>query len=221
MLNPHLDLPALQLAWAAQRNLRVTDVLKAEVATALLAALRLQPYQLRSGPAPGEGPGALGFQYGECTLVPEVDCDHVTCAFARWWHGPGRTWLAHLTGMALTSPEDARIVATLYGKGCYLEAHNDFDGQRALAYVLGLTPGQWPAEEGGHLEFLAMGAMDAVVERRPPGFNTLDIFDVSRIEGPGGSVARGPTFGPVHRIPLVTQHVERRAISGWFGQRTG
>jgi len=41
------------------------------------------------------------------------------------------------------------------------------------------------------------------VEVRPPGWNTLDIFDV-----------RQPTR--LHEVRMVTQPLERRAISGWL-----
>lgn len=201
MLHPALDLPALATRWQITRNLRIDDFLVPEAAEALADALRGQPHTLRCGNGP------LTFLYGECTLIPEPDCGHPTCAFARWWHGAGRGVIEGLTGRALSSPPDARVVATLYGKGCYLDTHNDFDGHRAVAYVLGLTRTRWPADEGGHLEFLGVENGEVVVrERRAPGFNTLDLFEVC------GSP-------PPHRIPIVTRHHERRAISGWFGAR--
>jgi len=78
------------------------------------------------------------------------------------------------------------------------------DGARRVAYVLGLTRTAWPAEHGGHLEFLAVrdGAV-VVTERRAPGWNTLDLFDVVGTNR-------------LHQVPIVTADVERRAIPGWF-----
>lgn len=202
-LHPGLDLPALATRWQASRNLRIEGFLQPEVAGLLVDAVRLQPHTLRTGNGP------LTFLYGECTLIPEPACDHPTCAFARWWHTTGRVVIEGITGQRLRSPDDQRVVATHYGKGAYLDAHNDFDGQRAVAYVLGLTRSSWPAEEGGHLEFLGVEGSEVVVlERRAPGFNTLDLFEVSQ----------NP---PPHRIPIVTGHHERRAISGWFAQGRG
>ena len=95
-----------------------------------------------------------------------------------------------------------RLLATLYTKGCYLAPHNDYDGTRAIAYVLGLSPRPWSAAQGGHLEFLSADGR-RVLERRAPGWNTLDLFDVHRAP-------------PLHRVPLVTEHVERRTLTGWF-----
>jgi Rps23 Pro-64 3,4-dihydroxylase Tpa1-like proline 4-hydroxylase len=96
------------------------------------------------------------------------------------------------------------VTATLYSRGCYLDAHNDTDGSRALAFVLGLTREPWPAERGGHLEFLDTGGgAIRVRERRPPGWNTLDLFDVRRPDH-------------IHRVPLVEDPVLRLAVSGWF-----
>jgi Rps23 Pro-64 3,4-dihydroxylase Tpa1-like proline 4-hydroxylase len=70
--------------------------------------------------------------------------------------------------------------------------------------VLGLTDEPWPADHGGHLEFLAVdGDALIVTERRPPGWNTLDLFDVT------GTAC-------LHQVPIVTCDVERRAITGWF-----
>ncbi len=44
-----------------------------------------------------------------------------------------------------------------------------------------------------------------VVARRPPGFNTLDLFCVQ-------------ADNMIHRVPLLTHHHERRVVVGWFHQ---
>ena len=71
-----------------------------------------------------------------------------------------------------------------------------------MAYVVGLSPEPWPAEEGGWLEFLG-GPDGPVLERRSPGWNTLDLFDVRRP-------------GRWHRVPILREHRARRTIAGWF-----
>lgn len=194
----HRDPSIHHEAWAPRRSIRVADWLEPDVAEAIGGMLRAQPYRLRAGTGP------LQFLYRESLLEPEPDCAHTLCRFRRWLHDEGRRWAEALTGMTLTPPPHERLIATWYGKGCYLAAHNDFDGSRALAFVIGFTRAAWPAQDGGHLEFLEVrdGGVE-VAERRPPGWNTLDLFDVS-------------TAGPLHQIPILTAHHERRVISGWF-----
>lgn len=201
MLHPSIEarVPALQATWREHGSLRIDSFLRDEVATELADSLRSLPHTIHSGAPPG-----LGFLYYELALTPEPSCDHVTCRAGRWLFADGLAWVAALTAVPLAPPPDGRLIATLYGKGGYLDPHNDVDGSRAIAYVIGLTRGKWPAEEGGHLEFLdARGDRIAVRERRAPGWNTLDLFDVR-------------TIGRTHRIPMVTEHHERRAVSGWF-----
>jgi hypothetical protein len=87
-------------------------------------------------------------------------------------------------------------------KGSFLDAHEDYGVGRAIAYVLGLTRETWPAEHGGHLEFLASDR-ETVLERRAPGFDTLDLYDVRPVER-------------WHRVPLLVEHHERLTVSGWI-----
>jgi hypothetical protein len=201
MLHPSLEtrLPELAATFRERGSLRLEPFLRDDLATELADSLRTLAHTIKVGTHP-----ELAFLYYELSLVPEPSCDHVTCRVGRWLHDEGRAWVAELTGLALAPPPDGHLVATCFGKGCYLDPHNDVDGARAVAYVLGLTRGAWPAEQGGHLEFIdGEGDEIAVRERRAPGWNTLDLFDVRRP-------------GRTHRVPLVTEHHERRAVSGWF-----
>jgi hypothetical protein len=128
----------------------------------LLNSLRGLPHVLRTGHG-----GPLDFLYAECAVTPELQCAHPTCAAGRWLYGPGLVWIQALTGRALRPPADGRVLATLYTKGCYLAPHNDYDGTRAVAFVLGLSPHPWPAEQGGHLEFLRASLQIRWPRRRP------------------------------------------------------
>lgn len=202
-LSPRWDDPAARAAlaatWREAGRIRIPEVLAPDAARDLRDAVRELPHPFTADHAP-----AFAFQYGAFVMAPEEDCDHVWCSFGRWWWTQGLAFVAEVTGMELAPPVDRTVVSTLLRRGAFLDAHNDHDEKRRCAYVLGLTEGAWPAEEGGHLEFVALRDEELVViERRPPGWNTLDVFDVSQ-----------PTQW--HRVPMVMRDHERRAISGWF-----
>jgi len=204
VLAPELSDPtrleALQAAWRERGRLRIEGFLGPSEAEALHTELREQPFELR---VPGQGE-FLSMQYWEFPLTPARQAEAPrSVAFLRWFCAEGRAWLSELTGRPLAPPLDDKVIATLYAKGCYLDTHNDAREGRSLAFVLGLTRGRWPAEEGGHLEYLRFeeGRLE-VEERCAPGWNTLDIFPADP--------------APLHRIPLVREQHERRAITGWF-----
>ena len=199
MIQVDLHDPALRAQWAATRNLRIEGFLQEPLAQALLAELRELPHKLALPTVP-----RLKYQMACHENYPDPACEHPVCRFVHFWLGEGREQLSQFVGEALDAPPSGMVLSTLYTKGCYLDPHNDQEGSRALAFVLGLTEDSWPAEEGGWLEFLGYGPEGVrVVERRPPGWNTLDLFDV-----------RLP--GRIHRIPMLLQHRERRVLSGWF-----
>lgn len=191
----------LRAAWALEPNLRIQPFLEEAAAQALLAALREQPHELLAGTP---DVGGLQLQYLRYAFTPERACEHAVCEFGRWLHSEAVAWASRVTGKALASTPDGKVLATLYTQGSYLDAHNDYDGQRAVAFVIGLTPEPIPERLGGHLEFL--GADDErvfVAERRAPAWNALDLFLVEAPDRP-------------HRVSLVREPVERRAVSGWF-----
>lgn len=107
-----------------------------------------------------------------------------------------------ITRRAIVGPVEDWVPVCLYRKGSFLDDHEDHGVDRAAAFVLGLTAGSWPASDGGHLEFLSDDRA-TVLERRPPGFDTLDLYDVR-------PVVRW------HRVPLLVEHVERLTVSGWL-----
>jgi hypothetical protein len=190
----------LAAAWRERRSLRIEGLLAGDTARALRDALRGEPHVLAATRPPD-----FAYQYRSSSYAPEDACDHLLCHFGRWWWSEGVAFVSAVTGMALRPPPDRILTATLYGRGSYLDAHNnDHDGVRRCAFVLGLTEEIWPAEDGGHLEFLGVrdGAVH-VLERRAPGWNTLDLFDVTGIER-------------IHQVPVITRAVQRRTFAGWF-----
>jgi len=201
LLHPRLadDAVVAELAagFAERRSLRIDGLLADDHAAALAEALAAQPFAVKT-PRAAAG---LRFLYLEHGFVPEDGCDHPTCRFGRWLWSDAAALAGRITGMTVGPPADRMVTATLYTRGCYLDPHNDTDGARRLAFVLGLTREPWPAEHGGHLEFLDPDG--AVRERRPPGWNTLDLFDVTGPDHP-------------HQVALLDLPVLRLAVSGWF-----
>lgn len=203
MLHPSLEsasaLAALRSQWQTTGSLRIAPFLADDAADAIATALRSQVHALDSRPDPG-----FGYLYWKLPWQPDPACEHLLCELGRWLFGDGAAWLSELTRMSLGPPPDRMLIATLYTKGSYLDAHNDYDGERQVAYVLGLTRDLPFDDRGGALEFLEVqGDQVRVSERRPPAWNALDLFDVSK---------------PVrmHRVPILTGRAERRAISGWL-----
>ena len=193
-----LALPDLAEAWRASGgNLRIPGFLGPELAGVLQRALRAQNFEfVRSD--------TELFQHYRYPFWPDEACDHPLCAFARWLRTDGAAWVSAISGRDLVSPVEQIFVGFWYGKGSWLDPHNDFGKGRAIAFVIGLTSETWPAEEGGWLEFL--DADGRVRERRPPGFGTVDLFDVSHPR-------------QIHQVPMLTGHHERLTISGWFYPR--
>lgn len=109
---------------------------------------------------------------------------------------------AAISGRPVRGPTSEWVIACRYRKGSYLDVHNDHGPGQAIAYVVGLTRAAWPAEQGGHLEFLASDR-ETVLERRAPGWDTLDLYDVHP----------APRW---HRVPLLLEHAERLTLSGWI-----
>lgn len=202
-LHPRLQDPtvlrALAETWQRTGSLRLTPLMTEAAARKVHAALLESPFGLLS-PEPGQ----FRYQFWGLSFTPEDHVNPDLKAFGLWLFGDVVRLCATITGQPLTPTSDRKLLSALYCRGCYLDAHNDADGQRRVAYIVGLTADRWPAEEGGHLEFLDVeqGAV-VVTERRPPGWNSLDLFDVFDRR-------------PLHRVqPLLNDH-PRRVFSGWF-----
>ncbi len=202
-LHPRLRDPsvirALSDTWRRNRSLRLTPLMTVEAALEVQAALLESTFSLLAPP-----PGQFRFQLWTLSFPPEAAPDPVLAAFGRWLLSDVVDLCAAITGLPLVPAADRMLLAALYTRGCYIDPHNDADGARRVAYVVGLTEGSWPAEEGGHLEFLSV-ERDAVVvtERRPPGFNSLDLFDVFDRH-------------PIHQVPPMLNDHPRRVFAGWF-----
>ena len=186
----------LRAAWAGRRSLRVVGLLSPSVCVMLRDTLREVEHPLVLSPTDryrqhSYRPGAAE--------VPRLE------RFGRWLQQGFVDWVAGWTGEALASAPSGRVSATLLTRGSRLGLRSDADGQRALAFIIGLTPSPWPAAEGGHLELCRRTARGEVelIERRPPGWGTLDLFDVSDPE-------------VLYRVPALTEDREARAVVGWL-----
>lgn len=189
------NIAAIRDAWRQQPRLRIGPVLADGVPEALLEALRQQPFQLQATHL-----GEFNHLYWVLPVRPE-EGDTLLHRFAAWLRQDLCQLVSALSERPLAPTSTGQVISTLYDYGCYLDIHNDGGNGRSVAFILGLTPTSWPGEEGGHLEFL--DARGQVEERRPPGWNTLDLFDVAEA-------------APLHRVPILTAHRERRVFSGWF-----
>ena len=112
------------------------------------------------------------------------------------------------TGVIIADP--APVFAAL-GDATRLELISRLSDGRAQSIAqltdgLGLTRQGWPEEQGGWLEFYGPDKQ-TVIERRPPGFDTLDLYDVHPVER-------------WHGVPLLLEQAqERLTISGWLGSQ--
>ena len=203
-LHPRLQDPdtirRLAAVWQRRRSIRLAPLMAAEDAQRVHAALIEQSFSLYA-----PDPGSFRFQFWVHSFTPEDDAlSPVLAAFGRWLLSDVVTLCAAITGQTLAAADDRKLLAALYSRGCYLDPHNDADGARRVAYVVGLTEGSWPASEGGHLEFLSVSRDSVtVIERRPPGWNTLDLFDVFERQ-------------PLHQVPPLLTERARRVFAGWF-----
>lgn len=103
-----------------------------------------------------------------------------------------------LTGVAAIRSAD--VLASCYGPGHYLTAHDDthHSRDRVAAYVIGLTR-NWNPNWGGHLAFFdEKGNID---EAQLPSFNTLSVFAVPQC----------------HAVQMVAPFARglRTSLTGW------
>jgi hypothetical protein len=202
-LNPaHAEasrLERLERDWRVRPNLRIHDFLAPERAEELHRALSSRALYFHT-----TGPGAFRYQYWADSIHLDDEAEPVAASFARWLYSEGMAWVSEWTGLTLRPPSDRKFLTTLYTRGCYLDPHNDTDGSRSIAFVVGMTREQWPVEEGGSLEFLECGSQNIrIAESRAPGFNTIDLFSVY-----------DQSF--IHRVRMLRGDRYRRVLAGWF-----
>lgn len=202
MLAPHWDEGShraeLQTLWQSKRKLRLEYAFDADIINAVYQALPQLPFALSHSKATD-----LGFQYWKAALDGGHSLPPPIHNLVEWLSGPAIGWVSEITGCLLGRVPTHGMAACLYTKGSFLETHNDLDATRVIAFVVGLTPTSWPASEGGHLCFHAGQHATEPVEQRPPGYNTLDLFDVQK----------GDCW---HSVPIVRSHLQRYTIAGWF-----
>ena len=204
-LHPRLQDPAvlgeLRARWATTRRLRIEDALAPGLAEVIVEAAGAHPFaffekhvsdvhcvfwrQEQRFPRAGEASAFAAI--GELRRLVEVDLPALASA---------------ITGQALRSAAGDGVSIDYYTRGSYLDAHTDQGADRLIAFVVGLTHGRWPAEGGGHLEFLAPDE-ETVIDRVAPGWGSLDLFCIY------------PLLRP-HRIPLLRDNVTRLSINGWL-----
>jgi len=189
----------LQEQWKRAPNLRLQPFIKGEKLQDILTEMRKRPFHLQA-----TEPGQFRFQYWAFNQSFFQDDNSVLGDFCRWFRGDFSDWISSWTGRSVGIRTQDQILSTLFTKGCYLDPHNDFDGKRSIAYVIGLSTDSWPRKDGGHLEFLAPTTNGyEVKESRPPGWNCIDLFDVTQTVY-------------LHQVSLVTEKHERRAFAGWL-----
>jgi len=117
--------------------------------------------------------------------------------------GPVLEFIRAITGIPEIVKMDGQ--ATLYAPGHFLRPHNDEESERGrrVAYVLGLTIGEWQPHWGGYLNFFSP-AWD-VEEAFRPRFNSLSLFRVPQWHSVGEVSAAAP--------------IGRYAITGWARDR--
>lgn len=204
-LHPRLQdvdvLGELRGGWSMTRRLRIEDALAPGLADAIVEAASAHPFafferhvsdvravfwrQQQRFPRLAEVSGFAAM--GELQRLVEVELPALASA---------------ITGQSLRSAAGDGVSIDYYTRGSYLDAHTDQGADRLVAYVIGLTHDEWPAEEGGHLEFLAPDEQ-TVVDRVAPGWGSIDLFCIYPLTRP-------------HRIPLLRTNVTRLSINGWL-----
>ena len=204
MLHPYyaegVGFEAVQKMWDTHKNVRLEHAFEAELIDSIYETLPTLPFTLTHQVADD-----FSYQYYKTIIDRQWDPFQPSATLWTWLNGEGLDWLEAITGLELAPPGPKTVSAALYTKGCYLEPHNDSGHHRNIAFVIGFTPHQWAVEHGGHLQFLDEDGV--ITERRAPGYNTFDFFDVS-------------DNANCHEIPMLLQHVQRYSISGWFSMRT-
>jgi SM-20-related protein len=229
MLNPALNLEALRSEFARERRIRIRNVLEPSVANAVAAEMEQLPYKVFC--ATGQGIAVIdpqemaqwdrarqielqqtlflaasraeGFAYFGYRMTEQWQSGAPDTALGRFHSAlQGEGVLAAVRTITGASTFDNVFAqATDYRPGHYLTRHlDDPKGEhRKFAFVWGFTK-VWDPDWGGLLQFFDNEGQPT--QSNSPGFNTLDLFDVSH----------------VHSVTLVAPYAlnPRLAVSGWF-----
>ena len=191
------DYRALRPDWDRDNNLRISNVLPEETAHAWADHILKSPLQSYL-----QHDEHIRCFMWRCTYPFEQVPDALRDA-AHWVQETLPKQLSQLTGLTIGGPQPPSLPLAVFRKGSYLDTHNDYGAGPSLAWVLGLTRDPWTEADGGCLEFMAGPHSDQVLERRLPGFNTLDVYTVH-------------PHARWHRVSLVRQHGHRVTLSSWL-----
>jgi SM-20-related protein len=229
MLNPALDLEALCREFARERRIRIRNVLEPAVADAVATEMAQLPYKVFCATGAGvavidpqemaqwdrtrqvelqqtlwqAASRAEGFAYFGYRMTEQWQSGAPDTALGRLYKElQGERVLAAIRSITGASTFDNVFAqATDYRPGHYLTRHlDDPKGEhRKFAFVWGFTR-TWDPDWGGLLQFFGNDSQPN--QSYSPGFNTLDLFDVSH----------------VHSVTLVAPYAlnPRHAVSGWF-----
>lgn len=193
-------LAALRARWVEGRRLRIPDALAPGLADAIVAAAGAQPFAFFERHV-SEVHCVFWRQVQALTQAPTTFAPIAALRQLLLTDLPALA--SAITGQKLHASDADGFAIDYYTRGSYLDAHTDQGADRLVAFVIGLTREAWPAEDGGHLEFLE--ADERTVQARvAPGWGSIDLFCVY------------PLLQP-HRIPILTRPVTRLSINGWLG----
>ncbi len=229
MLNPALNLEALRSEFARERRIRIRDVLDPAIADAVASEMSKLPYKVFCATGKGvavidpeelaswdrarqvelqrtlaeaasraEGFAYFGYRMTEAWQAGAPDTA-LGCFYSALASEATLDAIRHITGAATFDNVFAQ--ATDYRPGHYLTRHlDDPRGEhRKFAFVWGCSRA-WDPDWGGLLQFFDNDGQPTY--SYSPGFNTLDLFDVSH----------------VHSVTLIAPFAlaPRLAVSGWF-----
>lgn len=186
LLDPDL-LAGLAEQWAVGRCMRIERVLAPGLAAELAPLLARLPM----GPLMEDG-----FCWGCDVGVPAVEPQHPEPLYraVRFVDRDLPQLVEAITGRALETPQPSWLRVRVLRKGSFAEPPQE--PATGLRFVLGLTRARWPEAWGGHMDLLDPDEPTRVVQRREPGFDTLDLFQAS----------------PGCRTSLVLRHVEALSL---------
>lgn len=203
-LHPRLADPqvlaSLRRAWPATRRLRIEDALAPDLVDNLVDLAASHPFSFFERHV--SEIRCLFWRQVHALPDPDTPAPAALHGLRRFIDIDLPTFVSAITGQTLRAAAGTGIAIDHYTRGSYLDAHTDQGADRLIAYVIGLTTDTWPAEDGGHLEFLAPDE-HTVIERIAPGYGSLDLFTIYPLTQP-------------HRVPILRKPVTRLSINGWL-----